>query len=72
MCEDPRFKVAYVICSVCVVNDCKNKDVKSIQGCEFGKPSNEALLWAFEYTNTLREAGLTRKKCTNFEEVKKP
>lgn len=63
MCEDPRYKLADVICVICVVEGCDMKEVKTVHGCEFGKPSNEALRWAFAFTNQLKSAGLPKHKC---------
>ncbi len=63
MCEDPRWKLAPVICSVCVV-DCPNRNNRPVRGCEFGKPSNEAMRWAFEFTNHLKHVGLPKLDAT--------
>lgn len=57
MCEEPRYSAGPVICKVCVVENCENKGSK-VTGCDFGKPSNEMIRWAFEYTNTLRALGI--------------
>ena len=59
MCEpyDGRYKAGPVICDVCVDTDCGRKG-KNIHGCDFGKPSNKMIAWAFEYTNYLRTLGI--------------
>lgn len=60
MCEKERYKIATVPCTICVVNDCKDKDRDTMYGCCFGKVSNQMLTWAFEYTNALRYAGVKK------------
>lgn len=60
MCEEERFGIAETPCSICVVENCEDKG-KGIRGCDFGKPSNELILWAFAYTNKLRSMGLPKQ-----------
>lgn len=59
MCEpiDERYSAGPVICDVCVVDGCESRE-KGVHGCDFGKPSNKMITWAFEYTNHLRTLGL--------------
>jgi hypothetical protein len=58
MCEKNRYFIADVPCEICVVENCENRGLKNIHGCDYGKPSNKMIRWAFEYTNTLRALGI--------------
>jgi hypothetical protein len=61
MCEpaNERQSIANVPCKICVVENCERRD-GNVFGCSFGKPSNDMIKWAFEYTNALRYAGVKK------------
>lgn len=61
MCESAgeRHSISHIPCKICVVEDCSSRGER-VGGCSFGKPSNEMIKWAFEYTNALRYAGVKK------------
>jgi len=61
MCEEERFGIVEIPCSICTVEKCdQNSHGIKIRGCGYGKPSNEIILWAFAYTNKLRSMGIPK------------
>ena len=56
MCEKNRHEIAMIPCKYCVVDGCEKRGDNL--ACPYGKPSNELIKWAFEYTNTLRALGI--------------